>query len=99
MTTAALDHSNAQPTRRPKLDVPHSNPVLRQTQALIGTVILAGVALAYLVHVAWLVLPAIVGVGLLAAGVTGVCPMALLIARLPWNRAAERAHKAGCCGR
>ena len=100
MATAAINTASSHAdVPRPSLEVPHSNPVLRQTQGVIGTVLLASVALAYLVSPAWLVLPGIVGVGLLAAGVTGVCPMALLVARLPWNRDAERAHKAACCAR
>lgn len=71
------------PTRTESADSPG---VLRQTQAMIGLVLLGGAAAAYFVDIAWLLAPAFVGVGLLVAGLTGVCPMALLIARLPWNR-------------
>lgn len=76
----------------------HSHRVMRQTQAVIGLVVLAGVAAAYLLSPAWLILPAIVGLGLLAAAVTGVCPMAIAIATLPWNRnARDSLDTQSCC--
>ncbi len=69
--------------------------ILRQTQALIGLVILSGVAGAALASLWWVIVPAIVGVGLVVAGITGVCPMALLIARLPWNRGGPACSRCG----
>jgi hypothetical protein len=74
---------------------------MRQTQALMGAVLLAGTGAAYLVSMSWAAIPFIVGLGLMIAGMSGVCPMASLIARLPWNRAAEAEHGTfggGCCG-
>jgi hypothetical protein len=47
------------------------------------------------------VVPVVVGLGLVFAGASGFCPMASLIARMPWNRSAEtdrRASTGGCCG-
>ncbi len=37
----------------------------------------------------WALLPAFVGSGLVFAGVTDTCGMAMLLARLPYNRAAS----------
>ncbi len=100
MTTAAMNRNTVSPS-----DVyagsPHSKTVMRQTQGLIGTVLLGGTAAAYFVSMAWVVVPIIIGAGLLFAGATGMCPMAMLISRLPWNRAAEadfRGSSGGCCG-
>ncbi|MFO0831988.1 MAG: DUF2892 domain-containing protein [Phycisphaerales bacterium] len=59
---------------------------MRQTQVVIGVMLLAGVALTWFVDRAWLGLPAFIGVALLFAGGSGVCPMAHVIARMPWNR-------------
>jgi Protein of unknown function (DUF2892) len=79
---------------------PHSASVMRQTQGLIGLVILASTSAAYFVHPAWLVGPAIIGTGLLVSGFTGVCPMAFAVARLPWNKAdGHDAAKQSCCKR
>lgn len=68
--------------------------VMQQTQLAIGVMVLAGVAIGYLVHPLGLVLSAFMGCGLLLAGLTGVCPLASLIARMPWNKGAKE-----CCGR
>ena len=64
---------------------PHGARVLRQTQGVIGVVILLGLIGAYLVDPLFAVLPGIIGLGLVMAAFTGVCPMAGLIARMPWN--------------
>jgi rhodanese-related sulfurtransferase len=61
--------------------------VQRQTQAVVGSMILTGVLLGAFVAKGWLVLCAIAGLGLLNAGLSGVCPLANGIARMPWNRA------------
>jgi hypothetical protein len=73
---------------------------MRQTQALMGAVLLAGTAAAYFVNAAWMVVPLIVGTGLVLAGMSGMCPMASLIAGMPWNRAAEAkscTNGGSCC--
>ena len=66
--------------------MPRSSPVARQTQATIGLVTLAGSALSFLVDPLWVLVPAVIGVALLVAGASGICPLALLISRMPWNR-------------
>lgn len=100
MSTAAMNRTTIDPAPTTP-DAPHSNAVMRQTQALIGTVLLASAAAAYFVHIAWLIIPTIIGCGLIFAGTSGLCPMASLVARMPWNRSAEARHHAsagGCCG-
>lgn len=60
--------------------------VQRQVQMTVGAMILAGTLLGYLVAPAWLLLAGLPGVGLLMAGLTGVCPLAILVAKMPWNQ-------------
>lgn len=58
----------------------------RQVQIAVGTMILAGFALAWLVSPWFLALPLFAGAGLVFAGLTGFCGMARLLAAMPWNR-------------
>jgi rhodanese-related sulfurtransferase len=62
--------------------------VMRQVQAIIGAVVLLGIALGALVHPWLYAVAAVPGAGLLMAGLTGFCPLAMLVARMPWNRGA-----------
>jgi rhodanese-related sulfurtransferase len=61
----------------------------RQVRIAAGALVATGALLALLVNPAWALLPAFVGSGLVFAGVTDWCGMALLLARLPYNRAAS----------
>ncbi len=61
--------------------------VMRQVQIIIGAGVLAGTALGVLVSPWFLSLSAFFGTGLLFAGATGTCGLALIVAKLPWNRA------------
>lgn len=67
-------------TARPRLSV------MQQTQIVIGTCVFAGTALGFLVHPGFLAIPAFMGAGLVFAGSTGFCGMAVAIGKLPWNR-------------
>lgn len=61
-------------------------PLMRQVQIAVGLVSAAGAALALLVNPLFALIPLITGCGLLFAGVTGVCGLALVLAKMPWNR-------------
>ena len=61
-------------------------PLERQVLLGAGFLVLAGVILSLLTHPYWIALPAFVGAGLMFAGLTGFCGMALLLARAPWNQ-------------
>lgn len=50
--------------------------------AFAGTMILASLALAWLVSPYWLILTGFVGVNLLQASFTGFCPLALILKKL-----------------
>ncbi len=61
--------------------------VMRQTQLVIGSAVLAGTLLGLLLSPWFLILPAFMGSGLIFAGASGTCGMAVMLARMPWNRA------------
>lgn len=57
----------------------------RQVRLGAGLLVLAGVALAITVSPHWLYLAGFIGLGLTFAAITDICPMAELLAKLPWN--------------
>jgi rhodanese-related sulfurtransferase len=61
-------------------------PLMRQVQIAVGIVSATGAALALGVNVHFAIIPLVTGCGLLFAGLTGTCGLALLLARMPWNR-------------
>jgi rhodanese-related sulfurtransferase len=61
----------------------------RQVRIAAGALAAAGGVLALTVSPLWALLPAGVGSGLVFAGVTDTCGMAMLLAKLPYNRAAS----------
>jgi rhodanese-related sulfurtransferase len=71
-----------------QLDRSQPIPVMRQVQIGAGALALTGVALGYLVSPWLFLISALVGAGLLQAGVTGWCGMAKLLAVMPWNKPA-----------
>lgn len=60
--------------------------IMRQVQIIAGTLIITGTVLGAFVSPYFLILSGFVGCGLLFAGVTGICAMANLLAKLPYNR-------------
>lgn len=61
-------------------------PLDCQVQLTIGTGVLASVVLGYSVHPGFFLLSVFFGLGLINAGLTGWCGMALLMAKMPWNK-------------
>jgi hypothetical protein len=52
-------------------------------------------------HPFWIALPAIVGAGLVFAGVSNTCGMGMLLAKMPWNQnchAGDTSAKSLSCG-
>lgn len=70
--------------------IDRSQPLELQRQVQIGAGSLAflGTVLGVFVSPWFLAVPAFVGAGLMTAGATGFCGMALLLMRAPWNKAA-----------
>ena len=65
----------------------------RQVRVAAGTLVVLGVLLGVMAHPAWLGLSAFVGAGLVFAGLTDTCGMAMALAKMPWNRAAAACPK------
>ena len=61
----------------------------RQVRIAAGSLVVLGTALGACVHPAFLGLAAFVGAGLVFAGATDTCGLGMVLARMPWNRAAK----------
>jgi rhodanese-related sulfurtransferase len=57
----------------------------RQVRLGAGLLVLIGAGLGLKVNVNWLFLSAFAGLGLTFAGLTDICPMAEVLAKMPWN--------------
>lgn len=62
----------------------------RQVRFAAGCLVIAGVALSKLAHPYWIGISLFVGAGLVFSGVTDTCGMAMLLARMPWNKSFQR---------
>lgn len=71
-------------------------PLERQVRIAAGLLVLAGAALGFLLSPWFHALSAFAGAGLVFAGVTDTCGMALLLAKAPWNRDGEEQPVAAC---
>jgi rhodanese-related sulfurtransferase len=71
-------------------------PLMRQVQIAVGILSIAGAALALGVNVWFAIIPLVTGCGLLFAGLTGTCGLALLLARMPWNRQGDCSSNCSC---
>ena len=58
----------------------------RQVMIAAGSLVLLGVLLGYALSPWLFLLSGFVGAGLIFAGISGFCGMALLLQRMPWNR-------------
>jgi 3-mercaptopyruvate sulfurtransferase SseA len=58
----------------------------RQVRILAGSLVLVGVILTLAVRPGFIVVPALIGAGLVFAGLTDTCGMGILLAKMPWNR-------------
>ncbi|MCG3130879.1 MAG: Inner membrane protein YgaP [Phycisphaerae bacterium] len=67
----------------------------RQVRIAAGSLVLLGAALGALAHPLFFGLSALVGAGLVFAGVTDTCGMARVLARMPWN--SGRGSEPSCC--
>jgi len=60
----------------------------RQVRICAGALVVLGVALAWLLqNPAWTLLSGFIGSGLVFAGITDTCGMAMMLAKMPWNQA------------
>ncbi len=75
----------------------------RQVRLGAGLLVILGILLSLTMNQFWISLSAFVGLGLCFAGLTDICPMGLVLGRMPWNASshckidAAKADKAQCC--
>ena len=70
-------------------------PLDRQVRIAVGVLLLLTTALGLLVHPLFIVMAGFIGAGLLHAGLTDKCAMAMTLARMPWNQ--RREPGGSCC--
>ncbi len=81
----------------------------RQVRIAAGFLVLAGAVLSVAVHPWFIGLSGFIGAGLMFAGITDTCGMAMVLARMPWNQVSVSAGAApvkncstnsgpSCCG-
>jgi rhodanese-related sulfurtransferase len=58
----------------------------RQVRIAAGTLVVLGTLLAIFCHPSFVLLSGFVGAGLIFAGITDTCGMAMILARMPWNQ-------------
>ncbi|WP_425613670.1 rhodanese-like domain-containing protein [Anatilimnocola sp. NA78] len=68
----------------------------RQVRIAAGSLAFVGGVLAVTVHPYFAGLSAFVGAGLMFAGITDTCGMAMILARMPWNQVGKEAGGASC---
>jgi rhodanese-related sulfurtransferase len=71
-------------------------PLMRQVQIAVGGVSAVGAALALFVNPLFAIVPLVTGCGLLFAGLTGFCGLALVLAKMPWNKSGG-CNSGSCC--
>ncbi|MFQ5731471.1 MAG: rhodanese-like domain-containing protein [Planctomycetaceae bacterium] len=74
----------------------------RQVRIAAGLLVLLGAVLGFFVNPYFIGLSAFVGAGLLFAGITDTCGMAMMLARMPWNQVpspSEKGEGATSCSR
>lgn len=74
----------------------------RQVRIAAGFLVFVGTLLGALVSEWFLVIPGFVGCGLMFAGITDTCGMAMMLGRMPWNQVKDEACEApasqsACC--
>lgn len=61
----------------------------RQVRIAAGTLTVTGVILGFSIHPGFFGISAFVGAGLMFAGITDTCGMAMMLAQMPWNKASK----------
>lgn len=72
-------------------------PIIRQVMIAAGAFLLLGLLLGHW-DARFLLVTWFVALGLTFAGLTGYCPMAMLLEKMPWNKAPECKDACGCAG-
>jgi rhodanese-related sulfurtransferase len=71
-------------------------PLIRQVHVAVGLISGLGAVLALTVNPYFAFVPLFTSCGLLVAGLTGFCGLALLLAKMPWNRLGKAHANCAC---
>ena len=66
--------------------VVHAMSLERQVRIAAGSLVLLGVLLGQFLNTGFVWISGFVGASLVFAGITGICGMGLILARMPWNQ-------------
>lgn len=66
----------------------------RQVRIAAGILVLIGVMFGWIFHPAFFGISAIVGAGLVFAGITDSCAMGMMLAKMPWNQVSQECERA-----
>jgi rhodanese-related sulfurtransferase len=80
---AGLPVAAAAPAKRQSIGM------MRQVQIVAGSLVLLAALLGFLVAPGFYAVAALVGAGLIFAGVSGICSLARILSLMPWNRPAR----------
>ena len=58
----------------------------RQVRIAAGSIVALGILLGIFVSSYWLILPLFMGGGLIYAGITNFCGLAIVLSKMPWNK-------------
>ncbi len=58
----------------------------RQVRILAGFLVVLGALLAFLINPGFIAISAFIGAGLMYAGITDSCGMAMMLSKMPWNQ-------------
>ena len=72
-------------------------PLQRQVMIVAGSLTLLASILALQGALGFIYLTLFIGLGLTFAGITGICGLAMLLAKMPWNKCSEGSSKTSCC--
>lgn len=72
-----------QPTQK---NIKEPLPIMRQVQIIVGFMVLLGVILSFLISPYFAILSGFFGAGLLFAGLSGTCGLAVMLEFLPYNK-------------
>jgi hypothetical protein len=67
----------------------------RQVRLIAGSLVLSGIAAAFLVHWAFILIPIFVSCGLIYSGLSDNCLMGMLLMNLPYNKKLYKAKLGG----
>ena len=76
-------------------------PIMRQVHIIAASMVFCAFLATHFIYPGFIYLALLVGIGLCISGLTGHCPMAWLLQKMPWNQAGvcckSEENKGNCC--